>query len=573
MGGYRTLFLPTSPTLVTPTFIIHSSKRESMPFGVNWFIIGILVSLAIYLLIGNYAGSLVGDIEDYYVAGRNAPTLLIVGTLVASFLSTVSFLGEVGFSYNGYPIILLILVTLNVSGYAIGAYFFGRYIYQMKPLTLPEYFGQRFDSHRVRIAAALTLIFGIGVYLIAVSQGLAVLVSAVTGFSYSISLLIIVAVYVGFTFYSGSQGVVITDTIMFIIFTIATIIAAPFIINAAGGWPDVVYQLSNYSPRPGILSWHGIVTGENAQFTSQWDSLVYAITFGFVWMIVVAVSPWQTSRYIMAKDEQTILRSGIATMVIIASIYAILHLSVSAISLINPNIVPTERVFIWAAQNILPLWLGVLVVSGIVAAGMSSCSTFLSLVGFSLSRDLINHMEFSFLSRYESDDEILRISRLFMIVVAIAVFAVAYYQPPAVLWIGYFAASLFAASWGPIAFASVHWKQTSKTGALWGISLGFVVTLVAEALSQYGFLSYPTYFPPEAVGFFVSLAAVVVGSYMNEPSPTEQEQRQEMISSVGTPAPEKLQTTLNYSRVAILTAALLSVGLFVFYYLPYAGLI
>lgn len=538
---------------------------------INWYSIGIGISLLLYTIIGNYAGTLVGDVEDYYVAGRNAPTLLIVGTLVASFLSTVSFLGEVGYSYNGYPILLLILVALNVSGYVIGAYFFGRYIYRLKPLTLPEYFGRRFDSDRVRVVAALTLIFGLGVYLVAVSQGISLLVAEITGFSYLASLLIIMGVYVAFTFYSGSQGVVITDTIMFLLFTFAAVLAAPFILNAAGGWPEAVQQLSNYPLRPDILSWHGTVTGEGAYYSSKWDALMYAVTFGLIWMVVVAVSPWQTSRYIMAKDEQTILRSGVSTMVIIAAIYAILHLSVSAISLINPDITPAETVFVWAAQNILPTWLGVVVLSGIVAAGMSSCSTFLSLVGFSLSHDLFEISGSPLLDRYDTDEDYLRLSRFFVFAFAVVVFVVTYFQPPAVLWIGYFAASIFAAAWGPIAFASVHWERASRTGALWGISVGFVTIITAKALVNYGFISLPTFAPPEIIGFLASLGAVVIGSYVNGPTQAEREQRSEMIRNVGTATPEQVQTTLNYTRVAVLAGILLSGGLYIFYYVPYMG--
>ena len=61
----------------------------------------ILVSLFIYVAVGNYAGRRVKKVDDYFVAGRRAPTLLIVGTLVASVLSTNIFLGETGFVYDG----------------------------------------------------------------------------------------------------------------------------------------------------------------------------------------------------------------------------------------------------------------------------------------------------------------------------------------------------------------------------------------------------------------------------------------------------------------------------------------
>ncbi|MCP1367226.1 sodium:solute symporter family protein, partial [Halomonas sp. BBD48] len=56
----------------------------------------IVLSLIGYFIIGNLAGRRVKDLDDYLVAGRNAPTLMILGTLVASYLSTSAFLGETG---------------------------------------------------------------------------------------------------------------------------------------------------------------------------------------------------------------------------------------------------------------------------------------------------------------------------------------------------------------------------------------------------------------------------------------------------------------------------------------------
>ena len=61
----------------------------------------VLISLIINIAVGNYAGRRVKKLDDYFVAGRRAPTLLIVGTLVASVLSTNIFLGETGFVYEG----------------------------------------------------------------------------------------------------------------------------------------------------------------------------------------------------------------------------------------------------------------------------------------------------------------------------------------------------------------------------------------------------------------------------------------------------------------------------------------
>lgn len=135
------------------------------------FTIGAIVSFAIYILVGLLVSRKVKTIEDYYVSGRNAPTLLIVGSLVASYLSTVAFMGDASFSYESYGLPMLVMSIFVLPGYIIGVMFFGRYLRRSKSLTLPEYFGERFQSKRVRVVAAITLIIGITAYLTAVTQG------------------------------------------------------------------------------------------------------------------------------------------------------------------------------------------------------------------------------------------------------------------------------------------------------------------------------------------------------------------------------------------------------------------
>ena len=98
----------------------------------NTFLFGMIVSIIVYLAIGWHAGSKVRSLEDYYVAGRNAPTFLIVGTMVASFLSTNAFIGEVGMSYSGHAPLIIIMTAINCTGYIFGALFFGRFIRRIK---------------------------------------------------------------------------------------------------------------------------------------------------------------------------------------------------------------------------------------------------------------------------------------------------------------------------------------------------------------------------------------------------------------------------------------------------------
>ncbi|MBS4025707.1 MAG: sodium:solute symporter family protein [Clostridia bacterium] len=533
----------------------------------NVFIIGVFATFLLYVIVGNYAGKKVKNAEDYFIAGRNAPTVLIVGTLVASFLSTVAFMGETGFGYDGYPILLLVLMGINGSGYIVGVLYFGRYLRRSQALTLGEYFGDRFNSQKVRMAIALITIVGIGAYLVAVTQGASILMSELLGTSYGISLIIVWLVYTSFTFYSGSKGVILTDTIMFFFFMIAAVIATPYLFKAAGGWPEAITKLAIFQDKPDIMAWHGM-TGENAFWATPTDAFIWAIVLGFVWAAVVATSPWQTSRYLMAKSEHVTLRAGMLATVAVLGLYLILPTSAATINLVNPDIVPSENSYIWAAMNIMPTWLGVIVLGGVMAAAISSCSTFLSLVGFSVSKDIIQAN-----SKYKNieDKQLLYISRVVMLVVGLISLGITFTQPPAVMWIGYFAATLFAASWGPTAFASVFSKRITATGAFWGIVGGFVAVVVTEAMRNYAGVAFPVYFRPPIIGALVSVLGIVIGSALTKVSPKEIAYREKLfIVPESELDPKEIERTMLYPKIVMGIGVAMIVVTYVFYYLPYS---
>jgi Na+/proline symporter len=263
---------------------------------------------------------------DYYVAGRNAPTILVSGTLVASYLSTVAFMGEIGFAYDGYAVLFLIFIAINVTGYALGVLAFGRYLRRSGVLTVPEFFGKRFDSRPLQAVAGGTIIIGIGAYLIAVTQGMTLLISDITGINYGLALLVIWAGYTAFTLYSGSPGVLVNDTIMFFVFMLAGILGMSWLVGEAGGPTAAVSKLAGLDAKSGLLSWHGVVTGANAQFGSPAEALTWAVTLGVVWALIVAISPWQSSRYLMAKNEHVALRSAFVATGSVLFLYMFLTL-------------------------------------------------------------------------------------------------------------------------------------------------------------------------------------------------------------------------------------------------------
>jgi Na+/proline symporter len=474
-------------------------------------------------------------------------------------------MGEVGFAYDGYAVLMLILTPLNASGYVIGVLLFGRYLRRSEVLTVPEFFGKRFDSRALQAVAGGTVLVGIGAYLVAVTQGMSLLLSDLVGLNFGIALLVVWLAYTAFTLFSGSPGVLINDTIMFFIFMIAGVLGMVFLIGEAGGPSTVVSELVGLEGKPGILSPHGVVTGPNAAYSSPAEAVLWAVTLGIVWATIVAVSPWQSSRYLMAKNEHVSIRSGFVAMFCVLFLYIFLMLGGATINVFNPDISPSETAFIWAAKNVLPIWLGVIVVTGIVAAGLSSAAAFLALIGFSAAHDIAP----TFFRTERDERTALRFSRTVMLVLGLVVLAVTYFSPPAVFTIGYFAATLFAASWGPVAVLCIFSERITARGAITGMVAGFLTVFVLQGLVEFAGVVLPIWADPVILGFAASFLGIFVGSLGQRQSEAGLQFRRSILTvPTEDTEPGRVKRTGRFALVTAALSGLLIVTLFIIYFLP-----
>ncbi len=470
----------------------------------NIYTTTIAISILVYIVIGNYAGRGIRNLDDYYVAGRRAPTLLIVGTLVASLVSATMFLGEAGFAYDIAAGPYTIFPQSAAIGYVLGAFFFGRYLRRSRTTTVAEFFGKRFVSRRVQSLAGLTIIFALGGYLLAVTQGAAILLSGLTDLSYTQCLFVAWLSYTAFTMYSGSRGVILTDTIMFLLFAFASVAAVSFVVNDLGGVPAIVEQLTRIEDKPGLVSWHGAVGG-GREFATPMDYLIWAIVIDVSWALVYMVSPWQSSRHLMAKNEHVVLRAATIAAVVVALMQVMVYGMGGIINLGAPDIDPPDSAMIWASLNMLPGLLGALMLAGITAAALSSGSTFLSLVGFSVSNDI---------GMVDTSDHAstLRFSRIMMLVAGAVVLGLALVFPPQIFWLTTFIATVFASSWGPVGIMSIWSRRITEAAAFWGMLTGLVCNVVPKFFVFIGVISLPPYLDPAIIGFVASLVVTIAVS-------------------------------------------------------------
>lgn len=522
----------------------------------------IAISILIYIAIGNYAGRGITRLDDYYVAGRRAPTLLIVGTLVASVMSSTMFLGEAGFAYAGQAGPYVIFPQAASVGYVIGAILFGRYLRRSRATTVAEFFGQRFNSTRVQALAGITIILALGGYLLAVTQGAAILLSQLTELGYVQGLIIAWLSYTTFTMYSGSRGVILTDTLMFLLFTFASIAAAVYLVNDLGGWPTVFENLVAVEEKADLMAWHGII-GPGTDWPTATDFLIWMLLIEVSWMIVYAVSPWQSSRHLMAKNEHVVLRSSCFACLCVVMLQVIVYGMGGVINLGKADIVPPESATIWASLNMLPEFLGALMLAGIMAAVLSSASTFLSLVGFSASNDI---------GIYKSQDEkkTLRFSRLMMLVIGTIALTAALVFPPKIFWLTTFIATVFASSWGAVGIMSIWSRRITESAAFWGMLSGLVFNVVPKFFEFIGVIQFPSYLNPVLIGGGVSLLVTVVVSRYT----TVSEQEVASLTKLHrTPAEEisakRTRTTLFAPAILIANGLIMPFVLIAFYVRPY----
>ena len=454
----------------------------------------------IYIAIGSYAGRGIKKLDDYFVAGRRAPTLLILGTLVASVMSTAIFMGEAAFTYDSQFGAYLLFPGIAVTGYTLGALFFGVYLRRSRAPTVADFFGQRFQSRRLQQFAGFTIILGLGGYLLIVTQGAAILLSDLTGLQFVTSLVIAWSSYTLFTMYSGSKGVIITDTLMFLLFMGATVVFVVYIVDGFGGISTAITDLTQIESKQGIASWVGIV-GEGTDWPTALDYVIWAVVIDISWALVYAVGPWQASRHLMARNEHVVLRAAILASFCVIVLQMLVYGAGGLINLAKVDITPSETVLIWAAKSLVPEMLGALLLAGIIAAALSSASTFLSLVGFSIGNDMGKKPLAQTVNK----------TRKIMLATSLIVLVCCYFFPPNIFWFMLFIGTVFGSSWGPVGLMSIWSNRITKDGAFWGMVSGFFMNVIPATIDYLGIYHMPEYYPA-VIGTVASIVVIIVVS-------------------------------------------------------------
>lgn len=424
--------------------------------------------ILLFLSISFYYGKKSASLKDFYNMGGTAGPWLIAGTYTATWVSAVGMVGITGAAYKSGPL-MAILIWGAFTGFIISAFFIGPKLRRFGQVTLGDYFEARFQSPFIRCLSSVVTLIGLGAYFISQLVGSAVITEGVLGIPFNVMLPLMVAVFAIIAITGGARSVTITDTIMFAMVAVFIgFIFSPMIIAKIG-----IENISFFAKsRPSFFTATGGVVG--------WGTI---LGWQVLWGLGNAANPAAITRAYLAKDSRTWTEAIMIALMVTIPVVWLSHVAAGVIPIVNPDLANPSTVLVWAASNkeLVPPVIGALAIAGLFAAVLSTASTQILTLGFSISRDIYERFYVKEMNP-TTEAKLLRFSRFSIAAIAIISVLISWGRPTIVLLIGNFGSSVFAAAFFPVLVLGLWWGKSTRQGAIASMLTGLVLDAVLSII-------------------------------------------------------------------------------------------
>lgn len=471
----------------------------------------VALSIAFYmvgmLFIGYYSYKKTSNLSDYMLGGRSLGPAVTALSAGASDMSGWLMMGLPGAMFAQGLSSSWIVIGLTLGAYANWLYVAPRLRSYTEvaqdSITIPEYLGNRFhdQSHILQLVSGIVIIIFFTFY---VSSGIvsgAVLFQTTFQMSYHTGLWLIAGVIVSYTLFGGFLAVSLTDFVQGLIMVIALVMVPVVTIIHSGGLSSSFDTI--HSINPALLD---IFKGTS----------VAGIISLFAWGLGYFGQPHIIVRFMAITSVQEVKKARkIAMTWMIFSVVGAMFTGLIGIAYFHQqgiNLANPETVFIQLGKILFhPLLTGFLL-AAILAAIMSTISSQLLVTSSSLTQDIYKLL----FRRSASEKELLIVSRLAVLAVALIASALAWTQNDTILNLVGYAWAGFGSSFGPAIFLSLYWKRMTKWGALAGMVVGAATVII---WGQIPFLKAALY---EMIpGFILSVIAIVLISLITSKPSTD----------------------------------------------------
>ena len=466
------------------------------------------VFFGVMIGVGFYTRRHATDVNGFVLGGRSVGPWLTAFAYGTSYFSAVIFVGYAGqFGWKYGIASTWIGIGNALIGSLLAWVVLGRrtriMTHHLDSSTMPEFFGKRYDSKTLKIAASVIVFLFLIPYTASLYNGLSRLFGMAFHIDYSVCV-IVMAVLTGiYVIAGGYMATAINDFIQGIVmlFGIVAVIAA--VLKGHGGF---------------LAALQGLAEIEDSSVTTQPGA--FASFFGpdplglFGVVVLTSLGTWglpqMVHKFYAIKSEK-----AINTGAVVSTVFAII-VAGGCYFLGGFGRLFSDRIDIAADgyDAIIPTMLSGLsdiligiVVILVLSASMSTLSSLVLTSSSTLTLDFIR----GFLVKNLSEKKqllIMRILIVFFIAISVVIALVQYHSSVT------FIAQLMGISWGALAGAflapflyGLYWKRTSKA-AVWVSFLCGSVIMLANMLFRGAFP--PLLQSPINAGAFAMLAGLVL---------------------------------------------------------------
>jgi len=400
-------------------------------------------------------------------------------------------------------------------------------------ITIPDFLSNRFKEKKkiiLTIAALFILVF-FCVYAASCFVTVGKLFSTLFEVEYVYMMLLGALFVVAYTFIGGFLAESASDFMQGIVMFIALGVVLISGTIKVGGISEII---ENVKSIPGFLDFFGVAnpkTVDGVQQVSAGKPLFDgAVKYGP--LVIISTLSWGLGYFGMPQvllkfmaiknpNELKISRR-IAAVWCAISLFAAVFIGVIG-RVLYPDALLTasssERIFILMSGSFfIPLIAG-LVMAGILAATISSSDSYLLIAASAFSKNIYHGI----LKKDATDKEVLVMSRITLIIVAIIAAIIALDENSVIFKVVSFAWAGFGATFGPIMLFSLFWKRVTREGAVAGMVTGgamvFIWKLLVRPLG--GIVDIYELFP----AFVLSCLAIITVSLLTKaPSQEIQEE-------------------------------------------------
>ena len=213
-------------------FIILMAIMESA--GVSAKAIGVMFvafTVCIYAIIGWLSRTV--QVDAYYVAGRQVPTVFNGMATAADWMSGASFVAMAGGIYYGGYTYMAFLVGWT-GGYVLVASLLAPYLRKFGCYTVPDFIGTRYGGGGVRFAAVIVLVLASFTYVTAQINATGTIASRALGIPFELGVWVGLVSILLCSMLGGMRAVTWTQVAQYIVLIIAYLIPVFWISNKSG---------------------------------------------------------------------------------------------------------------------------------------------------------------------------------------------------------------------------------------------------------------------------------------------------------------------------------------------------